>query len=329
MRLSKGSNIVEYVIPLGVIGLVVGLGIFYMMNEGKLLNFAAQSSNMEVNNDIQKGVINPNKESNPLVNPNAGSLGGSLDKPVGQCYEGNCAIDYGDFIITNIPEDFNDFVQTSGTAGSLERMATYLTKVASDLNDSGQFDLANEIQALANLGHNIALIMAEYERIYNLCGGNSTCLASYDNKPFPMPEGFDTTLLQFPANATYKDMIDSGAFGAVINGTATSPLAQAYVDQYNKIMNSGTVQTELKGVIEELSWNIGTVGQDFQSNYSALLGQSVTYYDPVTGNQGSVITSYSTPQDNFSNYDASGITNFYSSMICSTGLGTDSGTTCH
>ncbi|MEW5819623.1 MAG: hypothetical protein AB1782_05480 [Cyanobacteriota bacterium] len=329
MYKNKGSNLVEYVIPLAVIALVVGLGLYYMFSNGSMLNFAAKSSNMDVQNDAQKGIINPLREEDLLLNPTAGSLGGTLDSPTGKCIKGNCIIDYGDFILTNIPEDFNDFIQTSGTSGGVQRMANHLSNIAQGLKDKGMFDLANEIQELANMGHSIALILQEYERIYNLCAGNSACIDGYKAQAFPMPDGFNTSVLNFPPNATYADLIDSAAFGSVVAGSYNSPLASAFVEQYNQIINNASVQDEVKGILQELTWGIGSVGQDFLSNYSSLTGTSINYYDPITGASSSAYNVYPNPIDNYSKYNASRITNYYSTLICSTGYGLDSGTNCH
>jgi hypothetical protein len=323
-RSRFGSNLVEYVIPIAVIALVAGLGLYNMISSGSILSFASGSGNMEVDKSAKKGVINPSKGTKLLVNPNAGDLGGSIDNPVGQCQDGICAVDYGKFIITNIPEEFDEFIQTSGASGGVGKMADYLNKVADDYENIGEFNIANEIRLLANMGHNIALIMAEYENIYNSCSGDPVCISSFDDQPFPVPAGYDSSLLPFPAGATYKTMLDSGALGAAVNNNATSPLAGAYVSQLNKILGTGSIDNSVKGVIEELSWNIGTVGQDFQSNYLYTVGTTPTYYDPLTGavTQPGSYTS-------LSNYQPSSITNVYSQLICAEGYGTDTGVYCH
>jgi hypothetical protein len=326
----RGSSLVEYIIPVAVIALVVGVGLLYMLNDGSILSFASQTSNMEVDKSKQSGVINPYKGDSFLVNPNPGDLGGSLENPVGQCKDGYCVIDYGKYVISNIPQQFDEFVQTSGAAGSVEKMSSYLKKMAENMHDQGSIDLANEITTLASIGHNIALIMQEYERIYNLCSGDSVCISGYDSLPFPMPEGYDESVLSFPADATYATMLDSGAFGDVLNGENSSPLASAYVDQFNLIMDSSTLDDPTKGVIQELSWNIGMLGQDFQTNYGLLTGQTVNYYDPITGLPATPVDSvFANPVEGFENYSASRLTNTYSSLICATGYGEDTGTTCH
>lgn len=328
MRKIKGADLAEYAIPLALVAIVAGLGLFYISSNGSILNFASKSSNMEVDTGAQKGIINSNKQASLILNPAPGSLNGTLDDPKTQCNNGVCVIDYGQYILTNIPQNFNDFIQTSGSSGGVKRMVDNLRQMAKGLEEQSLFDLSNEITALANLGHNIALIMEEYEKIYNLCAGDTVCISSYDNQPFPKPVGYMDDVFPFPTGATYSEMLDSGSFGAVINGTNTSPLAQAFVAQYNTIANNNSVKDSVKGVIEELSWNIGTVGQDFQYNYLALTGETAKYYDPITGK---IVTPtvYSDPVDNWANYNASKITNYNSSLICAAGYGTSTFTVCH
>ena len=329
MKKEKGADLVEYVVPIIVIVLLVGAGLFYMYSNGSLVSMASKSSNMSVDKNNQKGVINEFDSNSLMVNPNAGDLGGSINNPVDKCEKGICSIDYGDFILNNIPENFNDFVQTSGTAGSVDRLSSYLNKLSKDMSDAGHFDLADEIQTLAIMGHNIALIMYEFEKIYNTCSGNTLCIDSYNAQIFPMPAGYDDSVMPFPENMTYQDLLDSGAFGSAINGSNTSPLAEAFVTQLNTIMNNSSVKNEVKGVVQELSWNIGTIGQDFYSNYNSVLGNTVSYYDPVTGQVSTPSLVSGDPVEDFVNYSASNITHFNSAMICSVSFGTAEATTCH
>lgn len=328
MRNLKGSNLVEYVIPLVLVAMVVGLGLYYGVANGSILGFASRSGNMSVDSNSQTGVLDPNDNSSPILNPAPGSLKGSLNNPQTQCHNGVCVIDYGSYILTNIPQDFNDFIQTSGSSGGVKRMVDNLRQMANDLEDQSMFDLSNEITQLANLGHNIALIMQEFENIYNTCAGDTVCISSYDNLPFPVPAGYMEEAFPFPVGATYSEMLDSGSFGAVINGTNTSPLAQAFVSQYNSISGNSTVDDAVKGVIQELSWNIGTVGQDFQYNYLALTGGTASYFDPITG-QASTPSAFPDTADTWSTYNASNITNYNSSLICAAGYGTSTFTSCH
>src|SRR3989339_533720 len=109
MRKIEGSNLVEYVIPLVLIALVVGLGLYYGIASGSILGFASRSSNMSVDSTSKTGVLDPSKSSSPIINPTPGSLNGSLDNPQTQCNNGVCVIDYGKYILTNIPQNFNDF----------------------------------------------------------------------------------------------------------------------------------------------------------------------------------------------------------------------------
>jgi hypothetical protein len=58
----KGSNLVEYVIPLAVIGVAVGIAMFSMYSNDSLKYFFASSTNAEVDNDtiiINKNIGNP------------------------------------------------------------------------------------------------------------------------------------------------------------------------------------------------------------------------------------------------------------------------------
>jgi len=46
-----------------------------------------------------------------------GNMGGTPDKPVSICIDGYCNIDYGEFILYGIPENFQELVRPSGASG--------------------------------------------------------------------------------------------------------------------------------------------------------------------------------------------------------------------
>lgn len=47
MKKDKGSDLVEYAIPLALIGLVVGVGLYNLFSNNTLLNYIMGSFNMQ------------------------------------------------------------------------------------------------------------------------------------------------------------------------------------------------------------------------------------------------------------------------------------------
>ena len=46
-----------------------------------------------------------------------GGLGGTREEPASACENGTCTLDFGDSVLTDIPEDFANFVETNGNGG--------------------------------------------------------------------------------------------------------------------------------------------------------------------------------------------------------------------
>ena len=75
----------------------------------------------------------------------------------------------------------------------------------------------------------------------------------------------------------------------------------------------------MKSVINELSWSIGTIGEDFEDNYNLLSGKEVLRFNPDTGEADSEARSIpdtSKALTNFSSYNASKITDLKAILIC-------------
>ncbi|MEW5821042.1 MAG: hypothetical protein AB1782_12695, partial [Cyanobacteriota bacterium] len=47
-----------------------------------------------------------------------GTLKGSINAPVKKCSNGYCIIDFGDYIMTGIPENYNEVLETTGNSGA-------------------------------------------------------------------------------------------------------------------------------------------------------------------------------------------------------------------
>jgi hypothetical protein len=354
---NKGSNLVEYVIPVAVIGLVIGTSMFYMFHDGKMLNYLGGSGDTAYDEASNKIVINQNPEPEDLslVNPPPGFLDGTPDAPQKACQDNLCTIDYGTFVLKNVPSNFNDFVQTAGASGGSEMISNLLTQIANQLENEGQLQDSLEVMKLASLGHNIAAIEKSIETMVNDCNHDTACVQSYlhyyhdengsiqyiNNEPFPRPEGIDDRFYDYPSNLKYHDAIYLSTIGMMQNNKKEKPssytrhlndgyYSASYIEQLESITNNSNLSDDMKGVIRELSWDLGIMGEDFQNMLSFMTNPSDTqgYFDPLTGES----TSSTKPEnvvDSFQNYNASTVTNFDSALICSAGYNEDTGSFCH
>ncbi|MEW5820076.1 MAG: hypothetical protein AB1782_07770 [Cyanobacteriota bacterium] len=345
MLKHKGSNIVEYVIPLVLIGLVVGLGIYYIFSSGGLQNFylSSNKSRISANNTMQ---IGEKLAEDKLINMQniPGFLGGTPDNPKKQCDGEVCTIDYGTFILEGLPANFNEFVQTAGVSGGTDKLAELLKQIASQVNSQGNEELANDILNLANLGHNISLLQNNVEDIINVCNNEITCARSYDKLYIAKPEGYNEFYTPFKVGTNYSEAARAGCIGQSRYDYYKKPeefqkylnqnkIDYVYIDLYEKIINSPGLSNEIKGVIEELSYDISIIGDDFQNNASFIMiedRETNTYYDFLKLTDEDVLKPDETELfNNINTYNASKITNYDSALICSAGWNKDTGSSCH
>ncbi|MEW5821747.1 MAG: hypothetical protein AB1782_16250 [Cyanobacteriota bacterium] len=349
---SKGSNIVEYVIPMAVIGLTVGLSLFYMYSSGSLKKFVLGGSDSQMDSVTSEVTMNKNYGENnlPMITVTGGSLGGTSDKPVKICNDGKCNIDFGSFALSGIPENFNEFIETAGTAGGTEKISELLYQIAKQLQDEGKIEESKQVMVLATTGHNIGAVEKFFENKVNSCNANEACLNAlrdFNYQTITHIDGFDDRFYKFPSNIEALYLNDAGVLGVSrqkkIEDLATfqqrvdaGRLNYLYVDQFDKVMGLSGITNEIKGVISELTWSIGIMGEDFENNleyiYTPESGENDKLFDPLTGElitNPHRTTSFSENLDMFNNYNASRITNFNSALICSAGSFADTGTRCN
>jgi hypothetical protein len=168
MLRQKGSALVDYVLPIAVFGLILGLGLHSFISGGTLPKFIAASANMKI--DFTKGHATIGGENSTLLsNLSPGELGGTLNKPVLSCSNNNCVIDYGDFILNGVPEHFGEIVETVGTAGGTESIVSIMEQIAQIYSQQGNTEAADKYKTLANLGHILAETQKIGESIANSC----------------------------------------------------------------------------------------------------------------------------------------------------------------
>lgn len=351
---SLGSNIVEYVVPLALIGVTVGIGMFYLYSSGNIKTFILSSSGSNLDATSQKVTLNqslsgPEKEL-PMISVAGGSLGGTSDAPIQQCIDGKCQIDFGTFALSGVPENFNEFVETSGVTGGTEKIAELLYQIAKQLENEGKIEESKEVMVLAATGHNIASIENFFEEKVNSCNKDEACLnalRSFNYETIDYIEGFDDRFYEFPSEMQSLYLNDSGILGIGRRAKMQDPdkfnekvndgrLNYIYIDQFDKILEMPGISDEIKGVISELTWSISVMGEDFENNleyiYTPESGENDKIIDPLTGEQivnPHRTTSFEENLGMFENYNASRITNFDSALICSAGSFKDTGTRCY
>lgn len=165
---NKGATLFQYAIIIALVALaIVPILLIFGGNINKILAdysgiFKTNDKMVKYNVSLSKSPTNTASASTstptsttgitlPGIKP--GELSGTPNNPVKQCIEGLCSIDYGNFVLNNVPDDFNSFVETSGTSAGTKTIITLLEQVAQQQTDPKTTDL---IRKLANYGHQLA-----------------------------------------------------------------------------------------------------------------------------------------------------------------------------
>ncbi|MGD9580678.1 MAG: hypothetical protein AB7V50_04855, partial [Vampirovibrionia bacterium] len=148
---NKGSALAQYgiIIVLVVLGAVVAYSLLGQTIVDQLTSFL----NFQKNNNAQmaENYNNTGSSSTSTTTAEPGSLGGTSTSPVENCNAGSCTVDYGDFILSGIPENYKDFVEVQGTSGGTDKLVSLVNQMADQLEEDGKPAEAQELRNFANL----------------------------------------------------------------------------------------------------------------------------------------------------------------------------------
>lgn len=331
----KGSSIIEYIIPLALIGIVAGLTITYFVTNGTLLNFFSGTSNATTNTSTGTMVLNQNpdnsgaliSELNNSASPQAGSLGGTPQAPVKQCQGSNCNIDFGDFILSGIPSDYDEFVESAGNSGTTDQLASLFQQIADQLETQGDTFNAQRFKDMANLGHFIGdfqeNILTEISLDVEAMKNGTIKLVQDQNHMADLPAEVAHLLPDYQKITSGKTNTQNLAFnntflGIVDTSASTSNAGGALAAIYGDIMNDSNVGAELKATTKQIFNAMNTNSQDFYDN--------VYHFQ----NGGPYETDYFIDNafKNLTKPDSSNIANLNSSILCASAGLTDDGNSC-
>jgi len=178
-RKYRGSNLVEYMLPAALIGVVMGGALYNSYTNDSILNYVMNSLNMKINEEtlvIDNANNNTNKEVikvDPYANKNISDS--STTPPAMACSTDNtCTIDFGNFKLTGVPSNFTNVVETSGANAGTEQIALLLDQIANILAQNNKISESDQVKDLANMGHALAALEKEIP--------NYHCSVHYNNR---------------------------------------------------------------------------------------------------------------------------------------------------
>lgn len=312
----RGQNLVEIAVIMGVIGVISVAALSFLgINVNNMFQISANKF-ADFKPFDSKAAESNTTTANTTTNNVGGSLGGSPTNPVEQCEGNQCKIDFGEFMLSDIPQDYNELVLTSGTSGATQTMLGMIDQIVNQLEGTVPENELLEIKKLSIMGHNIALIENKLENIIQTCNFDNDCIKNQDSEVFTKPAGYDDRYGTFTDGmntyAAYHASELGFAYNAYLNNNDIDgnwPYFKEtpnydFVVQYDKIINSPNYSTTTKDVVRQLVDTMMETGQGFHDLYESC-----------------------TPGD-IKDYNASTVTHLDSKIICGVSLNTDTGERC-
>ncbi|MEW5822649.1 MAG: hypothetical protein AB1782_20820 [Cyanobacteriota bacterium] len=157
----NGSALSQYGIIIALIALILIPGFFLVGKNifNSFFDFYNKLGEKEYNNSSSTSTSTSSTSSTfvpPTIDVVPGSLGGSPDKPSKECVNGICTIDYGDFVLSGIPNDLESHLQSSGASGTTEDIITLLDQIIAQQNNIDTNADFSVLKKISNYGHGIA-----------------------------------------------------------------------------------------------------------------------------------------------------------------------------
>jgi Flp pilus assembly pilin Flp len=352
---SKGQNTIEFAI---IIALLVIAGIATLTLLGNKITTLFKSGHQQTAKYKPFEFSSPASVEAPATNFNFSEidLGGTPDNPVSQCENSTCKIDFGEFVLGDIPEDFSKYTETAGSAGGTDKLVALIKQIADQLEVSGDTDGANEFRDMANLGHYLARIESGGEQAAEQCKNAPAPEQCFTKKLQPLDNrnlqevpdnvknllsGYDISLyaqiteerLYRVDKAIYEKYNSNQEFEKNKNRTP----AYAFADKFTSIMENDKYSDQLKGVTLQLADTMAKISLDHYQkvekgkNPHASTGIApFPKYNLLTGKEeeSQLVVDYIGLQDIITP-KASIATDFNSALICATGQYSDTSKQCN
>jgi Flp pilus assembly pilin Flp len=347
MKKTNGNAIAQYGIIIALVVLAL-IPVFYLLGKNIVDYFSGFTTTLE--KDHSPAVIKTSRDGKyPMTNYKPGDLGGTTDQPVSFCSEGVCAVDYGEFVLNGIPENFQEFAQASGVSGGTDMLSSLIEQIARQLEQQGDIEGATNYRNLANMGYFLSSTQNTIENLLNYCIANFArdlkCLKDRYNSPVNMavPEEVASLLPGVSSKMTYAQLINlSKEIQTARILKETNPKAYekkagttgyAIIEQLDAILNNPEYSDTMKDVTIALVNQINNIGIGF-AEVVAVSGTKPDYttakvYDVVTGELlYTKVIGDTGGQLMVHPPEASIGTNIRSTLICNTGRRKNINNTC-
>lgn len=292
---SSGNSLTQYAIIIGLVSICI-IPAYFLLGKNiveQLTNFGVLLGTDEVTNNssgtgASTSLINNDKivKDPTVTNPDVKT----------SCTKDSCTIDFGEYTLTGIPDNFGEFIETAGSSGGTDVLVDILKQIAK--NPDLTSEQANLIEQLANKGHSLSSIEEMIEDQAQILVDNGTA----PDENFEMDgDVLSQRLTEF-----------SDLFKLLEASLATTPEAKALV---------GVLSNDIVGLATDMSLAhqvaINSCAEEGSCTSSVLTGATVE------------TEPYNLSLDDILNPEAASVTDLDSSLICASGGSSDDGETCN
>lgn len=266
MRKISGQSTIEYVVPTIIIGSIIGVAAYNFLTSGNILDFIGASIDWESRSGTE-AVMSPYDNKHRLM---PGELSGSQGDPKINCEVDNCSVDMGDYIINNVPVDFQDYVQLNKLSDGTKKLSDllYLLAQTANVDPATKQTMLNLYDKSQNI---IDTQLALEEKTQDLID------ASYTG---PMDPDFENLALELNSGL---DKTDFTTLLADLNSALGASVDQ---DDINTLAMINLLSTELLALNDsmyqqaDLTISSGTI--DYTNpDFVALKNPPYSFHDPV------------------------------------------------
>ncbi|MEW5821545.1 MAG: hypothetical protein AB1782_15235 [Cyanobacteriota bacterium] len=141
-RCTLGANLVEYILPAALLGLVIGLGVYKMYQDGSIANYIIASMGDNIVADGSSSAITTTvaEDANEETNEEADPEEETEPTATMDCGSGSCTIHFGAYTLNGVPESFKDSALGSASNASniSDQLAVYLKDIIDQMVAAGE-----------------------------------------------------------------------------------------------------------------------------------------------------------------------------------------------
>ena len=177
---NKGQNLAEITSLIALV-VIVGVCVYQMMGNNINSMFNLTHKEYKTYKPFDWDSSN-NNINNTNTNSNNQTSIATTDSPIVNCNNGKCTLDFGDYVLTGMPANLSEFIETSGSSAGTDALASIIQQLADQLANEGKKEESTDLSNLANMAYFMADYQKQSELFAQQCSSDSNPELCYKNK---------------------------------------------------------------------------------------------------------------------------------------------------